>query len=125
MLDRLVSAQGAGVYYGAGSSEASLCGNEHVFVVGGGNSAGQAVLHFARYAKRLDQTLRPLHDFHSWSSRHLTIYRSRAEFNVYNFVAMRYPGCRLTVSQFSTARPSTRENSRMLSVTSVRPSASA
>jgi len=33
---------GAGVYYGAGSSEASFCGNEHVFLVGGGNSAGQA-----------------------------------------------------------------------------------
>src|ERR1700761_3165733 len=27
--------QGAGIYYGAGSSEASLCGNEHVFIVGG------------------------------------------------------------------------------------------
>jgi thioredoxin reductase (NADPH) len=42
---------GAGVYYGAGASEASLCGNEDVFVVGGGNSAGQAVLHFSRFAK--------------------------------------------------------------------------
>src|SRR5258708_8984634 len=42
--------QGAGVYYGAGASEASLCRNDHVVVVGGGNSAGQAALHFARYA---------------------------------------------------------------------------
>jgi thioredoxin reductase (NADPH) len=42
---------GAGVYYGAGASEASLCGNEDVFVVGGGNSAGQAALHFSRFAK--------------------------------------------------------------------------
>ena len=42
---------GAGVYYGAGASEASLCGNEDVFVVGGGNSAGQAALHFARFAE--------------------------------------------------------------------------
>src|SRR5580700_9724371 len=42
---------GAGVYYGAGASEASLCGNEVVFVVGGGNSAGQAALHFARFAE--------------------------------------------------------------------------
>src|SRR6266404_664967 len=40
---------GAGVYYGAGASEASLCANARVFVVGGGNSAGQAALHFARY----------------------------------------------------------------------------
>jgi thioredoxin reductase (NADPH) len=38
---------GKGVYYGAGSSEASLCGNEHVFIVGGGNSAGQAAMHFS------------------------------------------------------------------------------
>jgi thioredoxin reductase (NADPH) len=42
---------GAGVYYGAGASEASLCANEDVFVVGGGNSAGQAALHFSRFAK--------------------------------------------------------------------------
>ncbi len=42
---------GAGVYYGAGASEASLCSNEDVFVVGGGNSAGQAALHFSRFAK--------------------------------------------------------------------------
>jgi len=53
--DRL---RGAGVYYGAGSSEASLCGNEHVFVVGGGNSAGQAVLHFARYAEKVTMVVR-------------------------------------------------------------------
>jgi thioredoxin reductase (NADPH) len=45
--DRLI---GAGVYYGAGASEASMCGNEHVFIVGGGNSAGQAALHFSRFA---------------------------------------------------------------------------
>jgi thioredoxin reductase (NADPH) len=39
-----------GVYYGAGSSEAALCAGEHVFVVGGGNSAGQAAMHFSQYA---------------------------------------------------------------------------
>ena len=43
---------GRGVYYGAGSSEASLCnGSEDVFIVGGGNSAGQAAMHFARVAR--------------------------------------------------------------------------
>jgi thioredoxin reductase len=33
---------GASLYYGAGLSEAPLCHNEHVVVIGGGNSAGQA-----------------------------------------------------------------------------------
>jgi thioredoxin reductase (NADPH) len=41
---------GAGVYYGAGPSEALACTNSRVVVVGGGNSAGQAVVRFSRYA---------------------------------------------------------------------------
>ena len=49
---------GAGVYYGAGASEASLCANEHVFVVGGGNSAGQAAMHFARHARKVTIVIR-------------------------------------------------------------------
>lgn len=49
----------AGVYYGAGASEASLCApGDHVFVVGGGNSAAQAVLHFARYTGNLSMVVR-------------------------------------------------------------------
>src|SRR3954471_15701753 len=44
---------GAGVYYGAGASEAMLCGRQHVFVVGGGNSAGQVALHFCRYTDKV------------------------------------------------------------------------
>jgi thioredoxin reductase (NADPH) len=38
---------GAGVYYGAGASEAAFVKGEHVYIVGGGNSAGQAAMHFA------------------------------------------------------------------------------
>jgi thioredoxin reductase (NADPH) len=49
---------GAGVYYGAGASEAMLCGQQHVFLVGGGNSAGQAALHFARYAAGVTMVVR-------------------------------------------------------------------
>ena len=37
---------GRGVYYGAGRSEAAQCADDDVFVVGAGNSAGQAVLNF-------------------------------------------------------------------------------
>jgi thioredoxin reductase (NADPH) len=49
---------GAGVYYGAGASEASMCGHEHVFIIGGGNSAGQAALHFSRFARLVTMVVR-------------------------------------------------------------------
>lgn len=49
-IDRL---QGAGVYYGGGATEAISCKDETVYVVGGANSAGQAAMNFARYAKRV------------------------------------------------------------------------
>jgi len=41
---------GSGVYYGAGPSEAVTCSGCRVTIVGGGNSAGQAVIRFSRYA---------------------------------------------------------------------------
>jgi thioredoxin reductase (NADPH) len=49
---------GAGVYYGAGASEAKLCGNEHVVVVGAGNSSAQASLYLARYARKVSIVMR-------------------------------------------------------------------
>jgi len=49
-VDRL---QGAGVYYGGGSTEALSCKGEMVYVVGGANSAGQAAMNFAKYAERV------------------------------------------------------------------------
>ena len=49
---------GRGLYYGAGASEASFCGNEHVFVIGGGNSAGQAAMHFSKYARKVTLIIR-------------------------------------------------------------------
>src|SRR5215831_18509442 len=45
--------QGAGVYYGGGSTEALSCEGEIVYVVGGANSAGQAAMNFSRYAERV------------------------------------------------------------------------
>lgn len=47
-----------GVYYGASASEAVQCKGEEVYVVGAANSAGQAVLNFARYAKRVVMLVR-------------------------------------------------------------------
>jgi thioredoxin reductase (NADPH) len=49
---------GAGVYYGAGPSEALACTGSRVVVVGGGNSAGQAVVRFSRYAKQVTLLVR-------------------------------------------------------------------
>jgi len=44
---------GRGVYYGAAAHEAVNCKGEDVYVVGSANSAGQAALFFARYARRV------------------------------------------------------------------------
>ncbi|MCW2851695.1 MAG: thioredoxin reductase [Nocardioides sp.] len=54
-LDELV---GRGVFYGAAVSEAPSTAGERVCVVGGGNSAGQAALHLARYAKHVTLLVR-------------------------------------------------------------------
>jgi thioredoxin reductase (NADPH) len=43
--------QGAGIYYGAGMSEAPLYRDQDVYLVGGANAAGQAAMYFARYAR--------------------------------------------------------------------------
>ncbi len=47
-----------GVYYGAGSSEAPMCINESIFIIGGGNSSGQAALHFSAFAKKVTMVVR-------------------------------------------------------------------
>ncbi|MEV6582092.1 FAD-dependent oxidoreductase [Streptomyces sp. NPDC051582] len=45
--------EGAGLYYGAATTESSACISQHVFIVGGANSAGQAAVHFAKYAAKV------------------------------------------------------------------------
>jgi thioredoxin reductase (NADPH) len=54
-LDRLT---GAGVFYGGPASEAPGMAGMDVFVVGGANSAGQAALHLADYARRVTLVVR-------------------------------------------------------------------
>jgi thioredoxin reductase (NADPH) len=49
---------GAGVYYGAGVTEAIACKGEDVYVVGGANSAGQAAVYFARFARQVTMLVR-------------------------------------------------------------------
>ena len=50
--------QGAGVYYGAASSEAVSCRGEDVYLVGGANSAGQAAMFFSKFARRVIMLVR-------------------------------------------------------------------
>jgi thioredoxin reductase (NADPH) len=49
---------GAGVYYGAAMTEARSCKDQHVVVIGGANSAGQAAVYFASYARRVTMLVR-------------------------------------------------------------------
>jgi thioredoxin reductase (NADPH) len=57
-VDDLEALVGRGVYYGAAVSEAPLLAGLPVLVVGGGNSAGQAALHLAKYAKQVTMLVR-------------------------------------------------------------------
>jgi thioredoxin reductase (NADPH) len=54
-LERL---DGIGVFYGSSPSEAQRFSGEHVYVVGGANSAGQAALHLSRFADRVTMLVR-------------------------------------------------------------------
>jgi thioredoxin reductase (NADPH) len=57
-VDSLEALNGAGVFYGGPSSEAPGLTGKDVYVVGGGNSAAQAALHLARYARRVTVVVR-------------------------------------------------------------------
>jgi thioredoxin reductase (NADPH) len=52
-VNGLADLTGRGVYYGATASEASQCQSDEVYIVGAANSAGQAALNLARFAKRV------------------------------------------------------------------------
>ena len=49
---------GRGVYYGSSATQAESCLGDHVIVVGGANSAGQAAVFFSRYADRVTMAVR-------------------------------------------------------------------
>ncbi len=44
---------GAGVYYGAAVTEATACKDQEVYVIGGGNSAGQAAMYLSKFGKNV------------------------------------------------------------------------
>jgi thioredoxin reductase (NADPH) len=49
---------GAGVYYGAAMTEARACTDQHIVVIGGANSAGQAAVYFSGYAASVTMLVR-------------------------------------------------------------------
>jgi thioredoxin reductase (NADPH) len=57
-VPRLQALLGSGVFYGSAGSEAQAMQGRDVFVVGAGNSAGQAALYLARYARQLTMLVR-------------------------------------------------------------------
>jgi thioredoxin reductase (NADPH) len=54
----LADLTGRGVYYGSTATEAPGCSGQDVYLVGGANSAGQAAVYFARYARRVHVLVR-------------------------------------------------------------------
>jgi thioredoxin reductase (NADPH) len=54
----LEALNGAGVFYGGSASEAHALIGKDAYIAGGGNSAGQAALHLARYARRVTLVVR-------------------------------------------------------------------
>ena len=57
-IPHLEALQGRGVFYGAAASEAPAMRGRNVFVAGGGNSAGQAALHMAKWAHQVTIVVR-------------------------------------------------------------------
>jgi thioredoxin reductase (NADPH) len=49
---------GAGIYYGAANTEAHACKDSDVYIVGGGNSAGQAAMYLSKFARRVHILIR-------------------------------------------------------------------
>jgi thioredoxin reductase (NADPH) len=57
-VPRVEALVGAGVFYGGGITEAPAMAGQQVFVVGAGNSAGQAAIHLAKYAEKVTLVVR-------------------------------------------------------------------
>ncbi len=76
-FDRLI---GKGVYYGAARSEASATHGLDVYLIGAGNSAGQAALHFANHARKVTLLVRG--DSLERSMSHYLIEQLRGKSNI-------------------------------------------
>lgn len=74
------SLTGAGVYYGAATTEAMSCEGEDVYIVGGANSAGQAAVHFSQFARSVTMVVRA--DGLSKSMSHYLVERIKEISNI-------------------------------------------
>ncbi len=75
-----LAATGAGVFYGGPATEAPAMVDRDVFVVGGANSAGQAALHLAEYARRVTLVVRK--DSLSAGMSHYLVQQVEASSNI-------------------------------------------
>jgi thioredoxin reductase (NADPH) len=57
-IPALAALEGTGVFYGASAADAKALTGRRVFVVGGGNSAGQAAMHLSRWAEQVTLVVR-------------------------------------------------------------------
>lgn len=73
---------GRGVFYGAAVSEAPALEGKEVFVVGGGNSAGQAAVHLAKYASKVTVLVRSQTLAESMSEYLITLIESEPNIDV-------------------------------------------
>jgi len=76
-FDRLL---GKGIYFGAARSEAGAVNGLDVFLIGAGNSAGQAAMHFANYARKVTLIVRG--DSLEKSMSHYLIEQLRGKSNI-------------------------------------------
>jgi len=72
---------GAGIYYGASTTEAHACKEQDVYIVGGGNSAGQSAMYLSNYARHVYIVIRKK-DLSSTMSQYL-IDQIKATPNIY------------------------------------------
>ncbi|MBG0560318.1 FAD-dependent oxidoreductase [Actinoplanes aureus] len=58
LADGVADLTGSGVFYGSAATEGPACAGSDVYIVGGANSAGQAALFFAKYARKVTLLVR-------------------------------------------------------------------
>lgn len=54
----LINYTGMGIYYGAATTEAAQCSSKEIFIIGGGNSAGQGAMYLSQFAKHVSIVIR-------------------------------------------------------------------